>query len=84
MVKSIISTLDAESGASSQGGLGRRLSIRSQLVEVTLTLSGDLSKCPNADVGDATPLEGDEKLPEKTSLQLLKIQEPSDEQHARR
>ena len=42
MLKPIISTLDAESGASSQGGLGRRLHIRSQLVDVTLTLSGDL------------------------------------------
>ena len=43
MLKSIISTLDAESGASSQSGLGRRLPIRSQLDEVTLTLNGDLS-----------------------------------------
>ena len=30
MVKTNISALDAESGASSQGGLGRRLPIRSQ------------------------------------------------------
>ena len=73
MLKYIISTLDAESGASSQSGLGRRLPIRSQFVEVTLTLNGDPSKCLNADVVDATPLEGDEKLPEKTSLQLLNI-----------
>ena len=80
MVKSIISALDAESGASSHGDLGRRLPIRNQIVEVTLTLNGDLSKCLNADVGDATPLEGDEKLPNMTSLQLLKIQEPSHEQ----
>ena len=43
MLKSIISTPDAESGASSQSGLGRRLPIRSQLVEVTLALSGDLA-----------------------------------------
>ena len=84
MLRSIISTLDAESGASSQGGLGRFLPIRSQLVEATLTLNGELSKCLNADVGDATPLEGDEKLPNMTSLQLLKIQEPSHEQDARR
>ena len=83
MVKPIISTLDAESGASSQGDRGRRLPIRSQLVEVTLTLSGDLSKWLNADVGDATPLEGDEKLPNVMNLQLLKIQEPSHEQDAR-
>ena len=82
-MKSIISTLDAESGASSHGGLGRRLPIRSQLVEVTLTLSGDLSKCLNADVGDATLLEGDEKLPNVMSLQLLNVQEPSHEQDAR-
>ena len=60
-MKSIISTLDAESGASRHGGLGRHIPIRSQLVEVTLTLSGDLSKCLDADVGDATPFEGDEK-----------------------
>ena len=40
-MKPIISTLDAESGASSQGGLGRRLPTRSQLVDVTLTLSGE-------------------------------------------
>ena len=79
MLKSIISTPDAESGASSQGGLGRRLPIRSQLVELTLTLNGDLSKCLNADFGDATLLERDEKLPNVTSLQLLKIQEPSHE-----
>ena len=39
-----------------------------------------ISKCLNAGVGDATPLEGDEKLPNMTSLQLLKIQEPSHEQ----
>ena len=32
--------LDAESGASSQSGLGRRLPIRSQLVEVTLIPNG--------------------------------------------
>ena len=83
MVKPIISTLDAESGASSQSGLGRRLPIRSQLVEVSLTLNGDPSKCLNAGVGDATPLEGDEKLPNMTSLQLLKIQESSHEQDAR-
>ena len=49
MVKTIISTLKAESGASSQGGPGRRLPIRSQLVKVTLTLSVDLPKCLNAD-----------------------------------
>ena len=84
MLKCIISTPDAESGASSQSGLGRRLPIRSQLVEVTLALNGDLSKCLNAGVGDATPLEGDEKLPIMTSLQLLKKQEPSHEQDARR
>ena len=41
-MKSIISTLDAESGAFSHGGLGRRLPNRNQLVEVTLTLSGEL------------------------------------------
>ena len=84
MLKSIISTPDAESGASSQSGLGRRLPIRSQLVEVTLTLNNDPSKCLNAGVDDATPLEGDEKLPKMTSLQLLEIQEPSHEQGARR
>ena len=71
MLKSIISTPDAESGASSQSALGRRLPIRSQLVEVTLALNGDSSKCLNAGVGDATPVEGDEKLPNMTSLQLL-------------
>ena len=38
----ILSTLDAESGAFSQGGRGRRLPIRNQLVGVTLTLNGDL------------------------------------------
>ena len=79
MLKSIISTLDAENGTSSQSGLWR-----SKLVEVTLTHNGDLSKCLNADVGDATQLEGDEKLPNMTSLQLLKAQEPSHEQDARR
>ena len=84
MLKSIISTLDAENGASSQSGFWRRLPFRSQLVEVILTHNGDLSKCLNADVGDATPLEGDEKLPNMTSLQLLKTQEPSHEQDARR
>ena len=41
-MKSIVSTLDAERGASSHGGLGHHLFIRSQLVEGTLTLSGDL------------------------------------------
>ena len=30
-----------------------------------------------------TPLEGDEKLPKMTSLQLLNIKEPSHEQDAR-
>ena len=63
---------DAESGAFSDGGFGRRLPIRSQLVEVTLTQNGDLSKCLNVDVGDSTPLESDEKSPNMTSLQLLK------------
>ena len=41
-MKSIISTLDAESGVSRHGGLRRSLPICRQLVEVTLTLSGDL------------------------------------------
>ena len=63
-MKSIISTSDAECGASSHGGLGRRLPIRSQLDEVTLTLTGDLSKCLNTNIGDATPFEGDEKTAE--------------------
>ena len=31
----------------------------------------------NADVVDATPLEGDEKLPDVMGLQLLNVQEPS-------
>ena len=39
MAKPIISTLDAETGASSQGGPGRRLPIQNQLDEVTLTFS---------------------------------------------
>ena len=46
-------------------------------------LSISVSKCLNADVGDATPLEGNEKLPNVMSLQLLSIQEPSYEQDAR-
>ena len=37
----------------------------------------------NADVGDATPLESDEKLPNVMGLQLLNVQEPSLEQDAR-
>ena len=84
MVKTIISTPDAENGASSQDGLGRRIPIRNQIVEVTLTLNGVLSKCLNADLVDATPSEGDEKLTNMMSLQLLKTQEPSNEQDARR
>ena len=37
----------------------------------------------SADVGDATPLEGDEKLPNVVGLQLLIVQEPSLERDAR-
>ena len=37
----------------------------------------------NEDVGDATPLEGDEKLPSVMGLQLLIVQEPSLERDAR-
>ena len=37
----------------------------------------------NADVGDVTPLEGDEKLPNVMGLQLLIVQEPSLERDAR-
>ena len=70
-MKSIISTRDAESGASSHGGVGQHLPIRSQLDEVTLTLSGELSKSLDSDVGDATPFEGDEKLPNVMGLQLI-------------
>ena len=36
----------------------------------------------NADVGDATPLEDDEKLPKMMGLKLLCVQEPSLEQEA--
>ena len=36
-----------------------------------------------ADVGHATPLEGDEKLPNVMGLQLLLVQEPSLERDAR-
>ena len=36
----------------------------------------------NADVCDATSLEGDEKLPNVMDLQLLNVQEPSLEQDA--
>ena len=31
----------------------------------------------NPDVGDATPVEGDEKLPKVTGLKLLNVQEAS-------
>ena len=54
-----------------------RLPIRSQLDEVTLTLSGELSKSLDSDVGDATPFEGDEKLPDVMGLQLINVQVPS-------
>ena len=37
----------------------------------------------NADVGDGTPLEGDEKLPKVMGLKLLSVQEASLEQDAR-
>ena len=59
-----------------------RLPIRSQLVEVTLTLCGELSKCLDSDVGDETPFEGDEKLSDVMGLQLLNVQVPSLEQDA--
>ena len=36
----------------------------------------------NADVGDAAPLEGDEKLLDVMGLQLLNVQEPSLERDA--
>ena len=80
--KTIISTSDVESGAFSHGDLGRRLPIRSQLVEVTLTLSGELSKSLDSVVGDATPFVGEDKLPDVMGLQLLNVQVPSLEQNA--
>ena len=82
MAKTIISTFDVESGAFSRGGLGRRLPIRSQLVELTLTLSGELSKSLDSDVGDATPFVGEDTLPDVMGLQLLNVKVPSLEQNA--
>ena len=38
----------------------------------------------NADVGDSTPLEGDEKLPNVIGLQQLNVQEQSPKQDARK
>ena len=54
-------------------------------VEIVLAgLKGPSSSIPSiADIGDATPLEGDVKLPKRMGLQLLHVQEPSLKQDAR-
>ena len=69
-----------KNGASCQGGFGCHLPIRSQLIKVSLTLSGELSKCLESDVSDATPFVGEDNLPDVMGLQLLNVQVPSLEQ----
>ena len=59
-----------------------RASTKYRKVQFRTFSASCLDSAQNADVGDATPLERDEKLPDVMGLQLLNVQEPSLEQDA--